>query len=172
MALLDSGHAESGFRTAKVVREGKGRETKQPKSEIHDDRSQRTGFDEYMRCGNFLSGEASFIFEIGRVEEWRPTRRFDLSVAPRFRLPLPVYPLSQVLQIAERFYQTPLPPIIARGVTKQLGSFAPWELPQFIATLNPSDTFSPSFLFPVQPVIGRTCSRAFRSGTRKVSPVA
>jgi len=55
---------ESGFRTAKVVREGKGRETKQPKSEIHDDRSQRTGFDEYMRCGNFLRGEASFIFEI------------------------------------------------------------------------------------------------------------
>ena len=56
---------ESGFRTAKVVREGKGRETKQPKSEIHDDRrSQRTGFDEYMRCDDFLSGEASFIFEI------------------------------------------------------------------------------------------------------------
>ena len=55
---------ESGFRTAKVVRKGKGRETKQPKSEIHDDRSQRTGFDEYMRCGNFLRGEASFIFEI------------------------------------------------------------------------------------------------------------
>jgi hypothetical protein len=25
-----------------------------------------------------------------------------------FRLPLPVYPLSQTLQIAERFYQTPL----------------------------------------------------------------
>ena len=56
---------ESGFRTAKVVRKGKGRETKQPKSEIHDDRrSQRTGFDEYMRCDDFLSGEASFIFEI------------------------------------------------------------------------------------------------------------
>src|SRR5258707_14801137 len=49
----------------------------------------------------------------------------------------------------ERFYQTPLPPIIARGITKQLGSFAPWELPQFIATANPSATFSPSFLFPV-----------------------
>ena len=89
-----------------------------------------------------------------------------------FRLPLPVYPLSQVLQIAERFYQTLLPPIIARGIAKQLGPFAPWELPQFIATLNPSDTFSPSFLFPVQPVIGRTCSKVFLSGTRKVSPVA
>ncbi len=67
----------------------------------------------------------------------------------RFLLPLPVYPLSQVLQITERFYQTPLPPIIARGLTKQLGSFAPWELPQFIATANPSAIFSPSFLFPV-----------------------
>ena len=54
----------------------------------------------------------------------------------RFRLPLSVYPLSQVLQITERFYQTPLPPIIARGITKLLGSFAPWELPQFIATAN------------------------------------
>jgi len=89
-----------------------------------------------------------------------------------FRLPLPVYPLSQVLQITERFYQTLLPPIIAREITKQLGPFAPWELPQVIATLNPSDTFSPSFLFPVLPVIGRTCSRVFLPGTRKVSPVA
>ena len=66
-----------------------------------------------------------------------------------FRLPLPVYPLSQVLQIAERFYQTPLPPIIARGIAKQLGPFAPRELPQFIATADPSATFSPSSLFPV-----------------------
>jgi hypothetical protein len=63
-----------------------------------------------------------------------------------FRLPLPVYPLSQVLQIAERFYQTLLPPIIARGIAKQLGPFAPWELPQFIATADPSATFSPSSL--------------------------
>ena len=67
----------------------------------------------------------------------------------RFRLPLPVYPLSQVLQITERFYQTPLPPVIARGITEHLGPFAPWELPRFIATPNPSDTFSPSFPFPV-----------------------
>ena len=50
-----------------------------------------------------------------------------------FRLPLPVYPLSQVLQIAERFYQTPLSPIIARGITKQPSPFAPWELRQFLA---------------------------------------
>jgi hypothetical protein len=57
------------------------------------------------------------------------------------------------LQIAERFYQTPLPPIIAREITKQLGPFAPWELPQFIATANPSATFSPPFLFPVHPVM-------------------
>src|SRR5260221_7661291 len=67
--------------------------------------------------------------------------------------PLPPSPscISSVSGLAdcERFYQTPLPPIIARGITKQLGSFAPWELPQFIATPNPSATFSPSFLFPV-----------------------
>jgi len=82
----------------------------------------------------FRSGDATSIYS---------------TPSNRFRLPLPVYPLSQVLQITERFYQTPLPPVIARGTTKQLGSFAPWELPQFIATPNPSATFSPSFLFPV-----------------------
>jgi hypothetical protein len=82
----------------------------------------------------FRSGDATSIYS---------------TPSNRFRLPLPVYPLSQVLQITERFYQTPLPPVIARGITKQLGPFAPWELPQFIATLNPSATFSPSFLFPV-----------------------
>src|SRR5262250_2433490 len=31
---------------------------------------------------------------------------------------------------------------------------------------------SPASLFPDYPVIGRTCSKAFLSGTRKVSPVA
>jgi hypothetical protein len=37
----------------------------------------------------------------------------------QFHLPLPVYPPAQVLQIAERFYQTLLPLIIARGIAKQ-----------------------------------------------------
>jgi len=32
---------------------------------------------------------------------------------------------------------------------------------------SPSATYSPSSLFPVQPVIGRTCPRVFLSGTRK-----
>ena len=82
----------------------------------------------------FQSGEVSSIYS---------------TSSNRFRLPLPVYPLAQVLQITERFYQTPLPPVIARGITEQLGPFTPCELPQFIATPNPSDTFSPSFPFPV-----------------------
>ena len=38
-----------------------------------------------------------------------------------------------LLQIAERFYQTPLSPNIARGITKQPSPFAPWELRQFLA---------------------------------------
>ena len=59
-----------------------------------------------------------------------------LHTLPPLPPPLPVYPLSQVLQIAERFYQTLLPPIIARGIAKQLGPFAPWELPQFIRRLS------------------------------------
>ena len=45
-----------------------------------------------------------------------------LHTLPPLPPPLPVYPLSQVLQIAERFYQTLLPPIIARGIAKQLGA--------------------------------------------------
>ena len=39
-------------------------------------------------------------------------------------------------QIAGVFVRHP-PRITARGITEQLGSFAPWELPQFIATANP-----------------------------------
>ena len=46
---------------------------KVPKSEIHDDPSQRTGFDDYMRCGNFLSGEASFIEEWFQVPGYEET---------------------------------------------------------------------------------------------------
>ena len=92
--------------------------------------------------------------DLWNVANWRYFRARGLTSiystpSNHFRLPLLVDPLSQVLQIAERFYQTPLPPIIARGIAKQLGPFAPRELPQFIATTNPSATFSPSFLFPV-----------------------
>ena len=47
------------------------------------------------------------------------------------------------------FIRRPCLPFIAREITKQLGPFAPWELPQFIATADPSATFSPSSLFPV-----------------------
>jgi hypothetical protein len=43
----------------------------------------------------FQSGEVSSIYS---------------TSSNRFRLPLPVYPLSQVLQITERFYQTPCLP--------------------------------------------------------------
>jgi hypothetical protein len=57
------------------------------------------------------------------------------------------------LQIAGRFYQTPPASHHCERNYETAGPFAPWELPQFIATLNPSDTFSPSFLFPVQPVM-------------------
>ena len=147
------------------------------------------------------TGQNSVLFQVefhpGRVEEWRHTRRSDLSVAPRFmgrshlaalsiliahsiystpcnrfRLPLLVYPLAQVLQITGRFYQTPLPPIIARGITKQPGPFAPWELPQFIATPNPSATLSPSFPFPVEAGYRSDLLPRFLSGTRRASPVA
>ena len=70
------------------------------------------------------------------------------------------------------FIRRPCPPSSPEELRNSWGALAPWELPQFIATANPSATFSPSSLFPVQPVIGRTCSRVFLSGARKVSPVA
>jgi hypothetical protein len=44
---------------------------------------------------------------------------------------------------------------------KQQGLFAPRPLRRFPATTGPSTTLSPSFLFPVLPVIGQTCSRDF-----------
>ena len=54
----------------------------------------------------------------------------------------------------------------------QQGSFAPWELPQFIATTNLSATLSPSADFPVFPVIRLTLLHRFLDGARTVSPVA
>jgi len=98
-----------------------------------------------------LCSPARFARRFMGRSQWAVLSMLSIYSIPshHFRLPLPVYPLSQVLQIAERFYQTLLPPIIARGIAKQLGPFAPWELPQFIATADPSATFSPSSLFPV-----------------------
>ena len=63
-----------------------------------------------------------------------------------FRLPLPVYPLPQVLQIAERFYQTPLPPIIARGIRNSWVPSLPGSYPSssLLQTLPPPSRL-PSF---------------------------
>jgi hypothetical protein len=47
---------------------------------------------------------------------------------------------------------------------KQQGLLAPRPLRRFLATTGPSATLSPSFLFPVLPVIGQTCSRDFSLG--------
>jgi hypothetical protein len=46
-------------------------------------------------------------------------------------------------------------------------SRAPWlhgHYSRFLTTTGPSATLSPSFLFPVLPVIGRTCSSDFSLG--------
>src|SRR5207245_9556349 len=55
---------------------------------------------------------------------------------------------------------------------EQQGHCATHALPRFGATTNPSPTLSPSNDFPGPPVIRPTCLRSFRSGTRRVSPVA
>ena len=85
-----------------------------------------------------LCSPARFARRFMGRSQWAVLSMLSIYSIPshHFRLPLPVYPLSQVLQIAERFYQTLLPPIIARGIAKQLGPFAPWELPQFIRRLS------------------------------------
>jgi len=60
------------------------------------------------------------------------------TFANRFCLLLVVYPRPQVLQITGRFYHGAPASRGGQGVTVQQGSFAPWELPQFIATTNRS----------------------------------
>lgn len=79
----------------------------------------------------------------------------DFTSIPSTSVFLFLYILCLGLAGCRASYQTPLPPIIARGTARQFGSFAPLELPQFIAIADSSATFSPSFLFPVHPVIGR-----------------
>jgi hypothetical protein len=54
----------------------------------------------------------------------------------------------------------------------QQGPFAPWELPQLIASPNPSATLSPSFPFPVEAGYRSDLLQRFLSGTRRASPVA
>ena len=51
-------------------------------------------------------------------------------------------------------------------------NFAPRALPRFLATADPSVTFSPSAHFPGSLVIAWTWLRRFRGGARKASPVA
>ena len=54
---------------------------------------------------------------------------------------------------------------------KQQGPLAPWALPHFLATTDPTATLSPSTDFPVEPVIRSTLLRRFRTGTSRASPV-
>ncbi len=76
------------------------------------------------------------------------------------------------MQIAGRFCQGAPASLVVRSVAEQQGSFAPWALPQFVATANPSATVSPSADFPVFPVMRPTFLHRFRDGSRTVSPVA
>src|SRR6266480_6787494 len=62
------------------------------------------------------------------------------------------------------FVRRPCLPSLPEELRNSWVPSLPGSYPQFIATANPSATFSPPFLFPVHPVIGRTCSLAFRSG--------
>ncbi len=86
------------------------------------------------------------------------------TFANRFRLLLVVYPRPQVLQITGRFYHGALASLGGQGVTVQQGSFAPWELPQFIATTNPSATLSSSTRFPRVSGYTASCSADFATG--------
>ena len=61
---------------------------------------------------------------------------------------------------------------VVRRVAVQQGPFAPWALPQFITTPNPSATLSPSFPFPVEAGYRSDLLQRFLAGARRVSPVA
>ena len=62
--------------------------------------------------------------------------------------------------------------LVVRRVAVQQGPFAPWALPQFITTPNPSATLSPSFPFPVEAGYRSDLLQRFLAGARRVSPVA
>ena len=53
----------------------------------------------------------------------------------------------------------------------QQGPVAPWALPHFLATVDPSDSLSPSDPSRVSPLAGPTLLRRFPVGTRRASPV-
>src|SRR5215470_18206581 len=74
----------------------------------------------------------------------------------RLSLRLDVESPPQVLQIDGRLCHLVLAFPIERDVTEQQGPLAPWALPHFVATTDPSATLSPSIDFPVWPVIRST----------------
>src|SRR5260370_19483434 len=62
------------------------------------------------------------------------------------------------------FVISPLPSFFVRVATHSRAPLLHSHYSRFVALTGPSATLSPSFLFPVSPVIGRTCSRAFPLG--------
>jgi len=68
-----------------------------------------------------------------------------------------------VVQVNERCYQAPLPPVLSEE-HEQSGPLAPAACPAFLATADPSATLSSSAHFPGALVIGRTWLPDFAGG--------
>ena len=87
-----------------------------------------------------MAGATAYSTSSGQSRDASDTSR-------RFGLRLGIHPSSQVLQTHERFYHPPLPPFLTPEHVQQ-GPVAPWALPHFLATVDPSDTLSPSAALP------------------------
>ena len=82
----------------------------------------------------------------------------------RLSLPHAGYPLIQVLQIAGRFYQSPLPPVCSEELRCSRVPSLPGNYPSSsLLRTHPPPSRHPS-LSRLKPVIGRTCSRDFSRG--------
>ena len=83
-----------------------------------------------------------------------------------FRLPLPVYPLSQVFVIP------PVPSVLLESLPSSRAPLLHGHYAASQLTTCPSATLSSSTVFLVWPVIRLPCSAIFLGGTRRASPVA
>jgi len=93
-----------------------------------------------------------------------PVWQNSSSFSNPFSLPLALYPLTQVWQIARRFYHSPLPPLLSEELRYSRVPSLPGHCPSSsLLRTHPPPSRRPS-LSRWKPVIGRTCSSDFSLG--------
>jgi hypothetical protein len=111
-----------------------------------------------------LHGRDYATEQVGNAVDSDDTARAYSTFTHRFGLPHAGYPLSQVLQIAGRFYHSPLPPLLSEELRCSRVPLLPGNYPSsLLLRTHPPPSRRPS-LSRLRPVIGRTCSRDFSLG--------